>query len=397
MPVYRRKWKDNDGKTVVGKIWWYKFKVGGVECRESSKSTSKTKCLEAERIRRREIEDNHNRIVKRPKPIKFVDAATQFIESQVDWSAKTHVIHNLSLEKHLKPHFKNCLLSEITAEKINRYQSARLKEEKPPTGRTINIEVALIRLVMRKHKMWANISGDVKMLKENKDVGRDLTEEEQDKLLAAAKESVSRSLYPAILVSIHTGLRNEELRLLRWHQVDFIEGSITVGKSKTEGGEGRVVPLSQTALQTLKDWRSQFPNAVPDHYVFPSERYGLKGVKGTFGGCVVPYHTFPDRPIASWKSAWNAAKERAGFIVVTYVENPNGKKPRKKVQVLQSIRWHDLRHSFVSRIASAGVPDATIKAMAGWMSGKMLERYSHTRYEAKKAAVAVFDTTSRVQ
>jgi len=59
------------------------------------------------------------------------------------------------------------------------------------------------------------------MLAENKDVGRELSEDEASRLLAAAKASASRSLYPAILVSIHTGLRNEELRLLRWHQSGF--------------------------------------------------------------------------------------------------------------------------------------------------------------------------------
>jgi integrase len=59
---------------------------------------------------------------------------------------------------------------------------------------------------------------------------------------------------------------------------------ITVGKSKTKGGEGRVVPLSNTALRRLKEWRCQFPDATPAHYLFPSERYGLHGSKGAFGG-----------------------------------------------------------------------------------------------------------------
>jgi integrase len=71
----------------------------------------------------------------------------------------------------------------------------------------------------------------------------------------------SRLLYPAILVSLHTGLRNEELRLLRWRQVDLLDGSITVGRSKTDGGKGRIVFLNQTVLRALKEGRSQFPEA----------------------------------------------------------------------------------------------------------------------------------------
>jgi integrase len=68
-----------------------------------------------------------------------------------------------------------------------------------------------------------------------------------------------------VLVSLHTGLRNGELRLLRRRQIDLFEPKLTVGKSKTVGGDGRIVPLSKTALQCLLDWRSLFPNALPAH------------------------------------------------------------------------------------------------------------------------------------
>jgi hypothetical protein len=74
------------------------------------------------------------------------------------------------------------------------------------------------------------------------------------------------------------------LRLLQWRQVDFLREEITVGKSKTKGGEGRVVPLSNTVLRRLKEWWRQFPDATPAHYLFPSERYGLHSSKGAFGG-----------------------------------------------------------------------------------------------------------------
>ncbi len=114
---------------------------------------------------------------------------------------------------------------------------------------------------------------------------QELSEDEAHRVLTAAKTSVSRSLYPAILISMHTGLRNKELRLMRWHQV---EGTITVGKSKTEGGEGRLVPLSKTAWRVMKERRSEFPDALPEHVVFPRESCGLMGTKGTFGGKVAP-------------------------------------------------------------------------------------------------------------
>ncbi len=207
------------------------------------------------------------------------------------------------------------------------------------------------------------------MLRQREDIGRAITPDEELRLLAAAKKSASRSLYPAVLLSIHTGLRNEELRLLRWRQVDFLREEITVGKSKTKGGEGRVVPLSNTALQRLKEWRSQFPDATPEHYLFPSERYGLHGSKGAFGGVVKFYDYDPETPIAGWKSSWTTCRRLSGV----------------------QCRWHDMRHTFISRLGENRVADQTLLALAGQLSRRVLERYSHARNESKRAAVKMLD------
>jgi integrase len=172
------------------------------------------------------------------------------------------------------------------------------------------------------------------------------------------------------LLSIHTGLRNGELRQLRWRQVDFLNCTLTVGKSKTAGGEGRTVPLSQTALQSLKDWRTQYPEAQPEHFIFPSERYGLDGEKGYLYGSQVRYNVRPNVPLGSWKVAWKAA------LAIAKIE----------------CRWHDLRHTFVSRMAESMASEATIMALAGHLSVRMKERYSHVRAEAKRQAIATLDT-----
>ena len=222
---------------------------------------------------------------------------------------KTREMHSNSL-RHLEPHFGKLLLSEIRGEQISRYQRTRLKEG--VSNRTVNIEVNLLRLVLRKAKLWANIADDVTMLKERSDIGRELGDDEVFRLLAACKTSASRGLYPAVLTSIHTGLRSQELRLLRWHQVDLIEGSITVGKSKTRGGEGRLVYLSGLAIQTLRDWRCQFLEVQPSHAVFPREAYGLKGKKGTFGGSIVHTRRSPMCPCATLRQHGAPRRKQPG-------------------------------------------------------------------------------------
>jgi integrase len=301
------------------------------------------------------------------KPKLFAPAAHAYLlEREPHWEPKTRLVHANSLA-HLEPHFGKLMLTEITAAQVSKYQRARLKQKASP--RSVNIEVALLRLVLRKAKLWAHISDDVHMLRERADIGRELSDDEVHRLLTACKASVSRALYPAVLTSIHTGMRSQELRLLRWRQVDLIEATITVGKSKTAGGEGRLVYLSELAVQTLQNWRAQFPDALPDDAVFPREAYGLKGKKSTFGGTVEVYKVFPDQPIGSWKTAWGSAKRVAGV----------------------ECRWHDLRHSAASRLAAGGATDQTLQALLGWMSPKMIERYSHVRNEAKRKAVRVFD------
>jgi integrase len=364
MSLYRR-----------GDIWWYKFKHQGILIRESAETTDKAIAQKIERKRHSEL-DEGAKVKRQPRArLQFAIAVKHWLAlKRADWSD-----NNLRIETanfgHLGNHFAGMLLSDITAEDISRYKIQRKKEN--ASARTIAMEIGSLRALMRKHRLWADIQPDVKMPRGREDVGRALSADEEHRLLSACKQNRSRSLYPAVLVSLHTGLRNQELRLARWRQVDLIghdqfpSGSLTVGKSKTAGGEGRVVPLSQTARACLLEWRTLYPDALPAHFIFPAERYG--GVpndeQGYMSEKCLPYSVDPTKPIGSWKVSWTAARKAAGV----------------------SCRWHDLRHSFVSRMAESQASDATIMSLAGHLSRKMMERYSHTRNEAKLRAISVLD------
>jgi integrase len=258
-------------------------------------------------------------------------------------------------------------LSDIDPAHVSRYQTRRTKEQASP--KTINNEVACLRAILRKHRLWANLQPDVKPLRTHSEIGRALSRDEVAALLEACQRSRSRSLYPAVVIALSTGLRNAELRNLRWRNIDLLKGELIVGKSKTEGGEGRGVPLTKDALVTLQAWRSNFHDVQSAHYVFPSERYGLKGEAGHKSGIAVAYDIDPTKPIGPWKFSWDTARTES------------------KVQC----RWHDLRHTFISRVAEGQAPDATIMALSGHLSKKMLERYSHVRNEAKRVAIAALE------
>lgn len=344
-----------------GRRWWYEFSFQGQRIRESARTTSKTAATQIERERRRALELSAGG-VRHQKPLIFSVAAKAWLAESAHWSESTREIYTLKMG-HLIPAFGKLLLAEITPADICAFQ--RKRQKTGASAREVNMECAVLRMVLRKHRLWHLLAPDFRPLRETEDPGKALTPDEVHRLLAAAKKSRSLSLYPALVVLLNTGLRVSELRTLQWRQVDLLERFLTVGRSKTKGGEGRVVPLNQDAFAALMKWRQGFDNPLPGHYVFPSERYGLNGEEGYQRGTVAVWDRLPEKPIGSWKVAWGACRKLAGV----------------------GCRLHDLRHTFVSRLADGRTADHTIMALAGHLSRKMMERYSHARNEAKRQAV----------
>jgi integrase len=144
-------------------------------------------------------------------------------------------------------------------------------------------------------------------------------------ILDAAARNQSRLIYPFLFTLAWTGMRSDEARTLRWSQVDLGEsGEIRVGGSKTEAGKGRRIPVSGNFRAVLVQhgarYESQLGPVQPDWYVFPlSNRLAFRD---------------PMRPVTSLKTAWESVRTKS------------------KVDC----RLHDLRHSFCTKLAEAGVP-----------------------------------------
>ncbi len=350
MSVYRR-----------GEVWWYKFRLNGQVIRESADTNSKTVARDAERVRRRELEEGLNGI-RRQRARLFPLAAGEWLDLKRSvLSARSVQIEEANL-KHLGPHFDRKLIGDIEAADISRYQQRRLSEG--AAAKTINLEVGTLRAILRKNRLWANVQPDVNMLSAREDVGRAISQDEESRLLAECAASRSRSLYPAVTVALATGMRYSEIRLLRWKQIDLEKHTLTVGDSKTEAGTGRPIPLNDRASYVLDMWASHFPDRELQHYVFPTEKCGAAG--DAFKPCV--YATDPTTPIGDWKEAWEAAKERA------------------KV----NCRFHDLRHTACTRMLEGGAPFSVVATIMGWSPStavRMARRYGHIGQAAQREAV----------
>jgi hypothetical protein len=164
-------------------------------------------------------------------------------------------------------------------------------------------------------------------------------------MLAEAAKLRSKNMYPALVLDLNCGLRDKELRELRWQQIDLVhKKQLTVGKSKTDAGTGRVIPLNDTvmiALEAHAAWYiRRFGECKPEWYVF----HAGKGQPDD-----------PTRAVTTLRMAWT--------------------KVRGKAKVAG--RWHDNRHTLVTELAESGAGDEVIMSIAGHVSRAMLSRYSH--------------------
>ncbi len=127
--------------------------------------------------------------------------------------------------------------------------------------------------------------------------------------------------------------------------------------------------MAASALGRLRRRAEGFGTVEPSHYVFAAftPKFKLNGNRMLDGVTDYKITAFdPNRHLHSWRSAWRTLTKKAG---------------------LKGFRFHDLRHCAITQLAENGASDSTIMAIAGHVSRRMLERYSHVRMEAKRTAL----------
>ncbi len=342
-----------------GNVYWFKFTIAGRTVRESAKTTSITVAREAEQKRRRELELGFNDVSKndKKKRVCTIDEMTD------EYQERYQLRHPESVEfvKHASKHVRRLLGSEmlidVGIEAVEKYQNARLRDG--AAASTINGEVELLLRIMGKRgiRLRAELKSEAKSswkLPVTEQPGKAYSGEENSALLAAARESKSRYIVLALIMAKNSGLRSKELRTLRWQQIDFSTRVLTVGKSKTKASTGRRIPLNDDIWLTLcthaKWYAEQFGELRPEWHVFPGGRgRGLD----------------PERPVSTLQTAWDTVREKSGVTG----------------------RWHDHRHTIITELAEQGESDQVIMSIAGHVSKRMLDHYSHVRHEAKRSAL----------
>ena len=367
-PKFRPKYRDPEtgelktGELKESEIWWYDFLFAGKRRRASTGTSRKTLAVEAERSRRLELERALSGLPTEA-PENRIRAVSEALGAYQQAYPMGHRAKSIELVEdravHLHRLLGGLLLPDLTPERLIDYMRTRQREG--VSGRTVNLEVSILSRAIG--YTWKALWPKVNKLEENRDVGRALEREQEQRIFEAGARSQSRLIYPYLVLLAWTGMRPDEGRLLEWLRVDFRAGQVIVGKAKTEAGTGRVIPMSATLRAVLEHHAAWYAGAFgpiqPGWYVFPQCRRNTP--------------IDPAQPVGSLKRAWEGVRAKAGV----------------------DCRLYDLRHSFCTKMAEAGVPEATMVDMMGHMSVAMLRRYSHIRAQARRDAITAMEERER--
>ncbi|MCP4747205.1 MAG: tyrosine-type recombinase/integrase [Desulfobacteraceae bacterium] len=143
-------------------------------------------------------------------------------------------------KNHIKRRFGSKSLSQITTDNLEKFKQDLLTKKQLSPATTKHVLV-IIRQVYNKMNAWKLYNGNsptkgLKMPKLNNKRVRFLTKEEADKLLEAVKKK-SHQVWEMSLLSLHTGMRANEIFSLLWGHINFQNASIHIADPK--GGRPR--------------------------------------------------------------------------------------------------------------------------------------------------------------
>jgi integrase len=336
-----------------GKTWHTHFFVDGQRFRQSletsdwreAQSKEKTLIAAAKQGKLSASSEDFSRLL-------FEDAAAKYLVNRLPELAESSQQKERQLLVRPKLHFKAKRLRDITAEDVLDFRQRRIADGVGPS--IINMEIGVVRRILKRAKRWILIADDIRPMKEPRSIGRALSYEQKVRLLRAADSNPEwQNARLAMTLALCTTMRGVEIKNLHWQDVDLIRKSFTVRRSKTDAGL-RSIPMNDDAYDAVRElWQraKAFGGQKPEHFLFPACEHG---------------QIDPERNQKSWRTAWRKLTAAAG---------------------VKGFRFHDCRHHAITELAESQASDATIMALAGHVSRKMLEHYSHVRQEAKRDAV----------
>jgi len=173
-----------------------------------------------------------------------------------------------------------------------------------------------------------------------------------DEQYAALLNELPSELKSLFVTAADTGIRKGELLAIRWDQVDFDHGLITL--ERTKNGHARAVPIlagdMEDLLRAAKAYRDE--NWPRCERVFSRD----------------------GKPICDFRAAWADACKRAG---------------------VPDLHFHDLRRTAVRNMRRAGVPQVVRMKISGHKTDSMERRYNIVDTEDLSIAKELMEARKR--
>lgn len=334
-----------------GTVWWMRFTYQGKQVRKSTETEDK-------KLAQRIYDKIRGEVAEGKWFERLPGADKTFREMMEKYMAEHSEPKKASAERdrssstHLLPFFGGFLLGDITQRLINEYKTSRRVEEASPC--TINRELALMKhafnIALREWE-WVNQNPVLKVAMEKEPPSRDrwLKYEEEEKLLAAS----SQWLQEIVIFALETGCRREEMLSLDWGSVDLLKKVAVIFGKKT--GDRRTIPLTQKAFDILE------------------ARARMRGRVRSLNQDLVFTHPEGQKVnINTLRKAFKAALKKAK---------------------IEGFRFHDLRHSFASRLAQSGVDPYAIQRLLGHKNFTTTQRYAHHCSESLRVGIKALEAS----
>ncbi len=273
------------------------------------------------------------------------------------WSEQEHAAkpatyrRYVTSSKALLQHFKDVTLDKITPDEVERFKTVRQGQRRTARGKngrqatkgtispaTTNRELACLR-AMFNHVLKGDVplrnpirKSGAKLLRENNEQTRVLSYDEQEKYLEVA----TPMLRDVATLMLETGMRPEEVYRMLAENVHVDKSSLFNPYGKTKAAR-RWIHLTSSAKSVLARRMAERKGA----YLFPLA-------------------SDPDRPVPKVNDAHESALRDSRVA---------------------RFRLYDLRHTWATRAAEAGVDLVTLAAMLGHSKINMVLRYAHPTQE----------------
>ena len=325
-----------------GTLWWMRFSIQGKQIRRSTGTSDRKLADKVFKKVMGEIAEGDwfERLPGEEKTLSELFGKYLEEHSKPNKSGKSYVRDKAIAERMVKE-FGDVTVAEVSAETIFDYKKKRREKNVAPA--TLNKELSFLRHALELAVVWEwlEINPAVRIPREKvkNRMERWLTEEEEEKLLNACPEW----LRDMVIFSLNTGFRQNEMLSLTWSQVDLSRKTILFWDQKNGGRD--TVPINPAAEEILKKhWKVR--SLSSDHVFLTSN--------GT---------PFIARNLIR---SFSIALEKAG---------------------IEKFRWHDLRHTFATRLIHEGVDLYKVQRLGRWRSVSMVMRYAHHSVESLRTGM----------